>query len=75
MIEARIIEDQICYPTKIADDIFGIYRSHYLLFKNYHFNIVNKGVELMIIDILKLVKDKFKIQQICASFYANTSNY
>lgn len=44
MMEARIIEDQICYPTKIAEDVFNIFRSRYKLFKNYHFNVVNKGI-------------------------------
>lgn len=60
MIEAKIIGDQICYPTKIAEDVFNIYRCRYKLFKNYHFNVANKAIELMIIDILKLIKDKFR---------------
>lgn len=65
MNEARIIDNEICYPTKYVETVYNIFHCRYKLYKNYYFNVVNKGIELMICDILKEIKEKFQLQRAC----------
>jgi HD superfamily phosphohydrolase len=65
MTNARILDGQICYPTKYAEDVINIFHSRYKIFKNYHFNVVNIGIELMIFDVLNLIKDKYRFEDAC----------
>lgn len=65
MNEARIIDNEICYPTKYVETVYNIFQCRYKLYKNYYFNLVSKGIELMICDILQEIKPKFDFRGIC----------
>ena len=65
MKEARIIEDDICYPTKYVETVYNIFHCRYKLYKGYYFNLASKGVELMICDVLKEIQNKFDFRRIC----------
>jgi HD superfamily phosphohydrolase len=44
MNEARIVGDEICYPTKYVEMVYNIFHSRYKLYKNYYNNIISIGV-------------------------------
>lgn len=65
MNEARIIRDEICYPSEHVEAIYNIFHSRYKLYKNYYFNVVSKTIERMITDALKLTESYFKLHLAC----------
>ena len=48
---ARVIDDNICYPEKDAYSIYELFQCRYRLFKEFYLHRVSKGVDLMIKDI------------------------
>jgi HD superfamily phosphohydrolase len=75
MNEARIVEGEICYPTKYVEIVYNIFHSRYKLYKNYYFNVINTGVEQMVCDILELTKEKFGIKRACEEIYTNPNKF
>lgn len=65
----------IAYPTKYVETVYNIFHSRYKLYKIYYFNIKSTGIEQMISDVLKLVRDRFKIQRSCESIFNDPSQY
>lgn len=63
--EARIIDDEICYPTNIVDNVYNIFHSRYKLYKMFYFDVVNKAIEQMVSDILYEIKDHFNFEESC----------
>ena len=67
MNEARILIDEknpsakyiIGYPSKYALQVNDIFYSRYKLYKTYYLNSISKGVEFMIMDVLKLIEPIF----------------
>ena len=75
MNEARIIENEICYPTKYAETVYNIFHCRYKLYKSFYFNLVSKSIEHMICDILKEITAKFNFQDICNGIFEDPSAY
>lgn len=75
MNEARIINNEICYPSKYIEIVNNIFHSRYKLYKSYYNNPINMGIEHMICDVLELTRDKFEIQRACDEIYADPSRY
>ena len=73
MNEARILCDdkvtpvkyEIGYPSKYALQVNDIFYSRYKLYKTYYLNNISKGVEFMIMDVLKLIEPIFEFNKIC----------
>jgi HD superfamily phosphohydrolase len=67
MNEARILVDEknssakyiIGYPSKYALQVNDIFYSRYKLYKTFYLNSISKGVEFMIMDVLKLIEPIF----------------
>lgn len=73
--EARIIDNEICYPTNVVENIYNIFHSRYKLYKTYYFDVVNKAIETMIIDILNQIKDIFKLREACQDLENRPDNF
>jgi HD superfamily phosphohydrolase len=56
MKEARIVDGEICYPTKYADTVFNLFQARYKLHKNYYNNVFSVAFEQMIQEVFSLVK-------------------
>lgn len=73
MNEARILVEtkdnttkcHIGYPSKYALQVNDIFYSRYKLYKTFYLNNISKGVEFMIMDVLKLVEPIFEFTKIC----------
>lgn len=76
MNEARILYDdkvvapkdpkyKIGYPSKYALQVNDIFYSRYKLYKTFYLNNISKGVEFMIMDVLKLIEPIFEFTNIC----------
>ena len=75
MNEARIIDDEICYPTKYVETVYNIFHCRYKLYKNYYFNLVSQGIELMICDILQEINVKYNFKGICEKMFEDPKDY
>ena len=58
---ARVIDNQICYNQKEALDLYQLFHSRYLLFKQVYTHKVSSGIELMVKDILLRADSVLKI--------------
>ena len=57
----QIIDNNLCFSYKLYDDIYDLFNLRLRLHKQiYNHHTVN-GIELMLLDIFKLVNDEFKI--------------
>ena len=73
MSEARILAEEkntstkylIGYPSKYALQVNDIFYSRYKLYKTFYLNSISKGVEFMIMDVLKLIEPIFEFTKIC----------
>lgn len=50
--EARVIDNQICYPDKYAFEVIKLFQSRYDLYKNYYTHRTVHAVELLLCDVL-----------------------
>lgn len=59
MTEARIVKDSsgwlhtICYPAKYIETIYNFFNSRYALSREFYFNKISCGIELVILDIFR----------------------
>ncbi|KAF5353677.1 hypothetical protein D9758_008643 [Tetrapyrgos nigripes] len=60
---ARVIDDQICYDHKDVNNIFDICATRFKLHKNLYNHKTAKAIEYMIVDILLLANDHYKIAE------------
>jgi deoxynucleoside triphosphate triphosphohydrolase SAMHD1 len=61
---AKVIDNNICYPTKLISCIYGIYYSRFRLHNEVYLHPVCKSLDLMVMDLLKdnpEFLNKFKI--------------
>ena len=58
---ARVIDDHICFASKINYDIYSLFRTRYELFKRVYSHKTAKAIEYMICDILTFADDSFHI--------------
>ena len=54
--EARVIDGDICYPVKLAHQIYNLYQVRYRLHKEIFQHPALKAIDFMIADILILLK-------------------
>jgi len=74
----RVINNKICYNEDQIDNIYELFRSRFLMFKHVYMNGVNKGIELMIMDIISNLGPIISIQDHIndpEKFYKLTDNY
>lgn len=45
MKEARVVDDEICYPLKYALNVFDIFNTRYRLYKTVYLNRVSQSIE------------------------------
>ena len=57
----RIIDNTICYNSKISLDIYNLFQQRYLMHKQFYNHKIGKAVEYMIRDILIESNSTFKI--------------
>ena len=60
---AKVIDDIICYPEKCYSDIFDLYYTRYKLFKQIYTHPCVRAVEFMVLDVLNLSDEKFKLSE------------
>jgi len=59
----RIIDNTICYNSKITFDIYNLFQQRYLMHKQIYNHKTGKGIEYMICDILLKANNKLKIAE------------
>lgn len=59
----RIIDNTICYNSKISLDIYNLFQQRYLMHKQFYNHKMGKAVEYMIRDILIESNSTFKIAE------------
>lgn len=60
---SRVINNQICFNSKEAFNIYQLYQTRYVLFKCAYTHRVSQAIELMVIDVLKHADDVYKISK------------
>lgn len=61
--EARVIDDNICYPEKMSYEIVKLFDTRYNLHKQIYNHPMNLAIEFMIKDCLLLVDKEFKLTE------------
>lgn len=61
--QARVIQDTICYPDKEIFNIYELFHSRFKMHKQIYQHPVINQLDYMILDILNLVDDEFKISE------------
>lgn len=57
----QVIDNTICYNSKISLDIYNLFQQRYLMHKQYYNHKIGKAIEYMIRDILIESNNYFKI--------------
>lgn len=57
---SRVIDNQICFNSKEAFNIFQLYHTRYILFKCAYTHRVTQAIELMVSDVLCLADEKYQ---------------
>ena len=61
--QARVIQDNICYPEKEVFNIYELFHSRFKMHKQIYQHPVINQLDFMILDILNLVDEEFKISE------------
>lgn len=59
----RVIDNTICYDSKISLDIYNLFQQRYIMHKQFYNHKIGKAVEYMIRDILINANSTFKIAE------------
>jgi len=59
--QARVIDDTICYPEKEVFNIYELFHTRFKMHKQIYQHPVINGIDFMILDILNLINDEFKL--------------
>lgn len=49
----RVINGQLCYPDKVAGEVYQVYETRYKLFRRVYNHKTVKAIEYMIVDMIK----------------------
>lgn len=63
MKEAKIIDNNICYPKKMCLDLQQLFLTRYLLHKQIYNHPISKSIEFMMRDILLILDKKYHISE------------
>ena len=69
---AVVIKNNICYPEKLECELNLLFHTRYILHKQVYNHHAVKGIEYLLIDILKSCKDIFKMVNIPEEFITLT---
>lgn len=61
---ARVLNNQICYPLSIQKEVYGLFSSRYNLFRDVYLNPVSQAAEEMVCDILLQSNNVFHFEEI-----------
>jgi len=61
--QPRVIDNHICYPDKMAFNIYELFQTRYHLHKDVYNHPVAKAIEYMVVDALKLADPVLKIKE------------
>eukprot|EP01016_Furgasonia_blochmanni_P004492 TRINITY_DN11740_c0_g2_i3.p1 TRINITY_DN11740_c0_g2~~TRINITY_DN11740_c0_g2_i3.p1 ORF type:complete len:541 (-),score=115.88 TRINITY_DN11740_c0_g2_i3:166-1788(-) len=50
--ESRVIDDQICFPAKMAIKVYELFQARYKLYKGVYLNRVTQAIDGMMADVL-----------------------
>jgi len=64
MNQVMVIDDKLCYPLKLKDEILDFFYTRYSLYKNIYNHKTTRSIDYMVIDILKNSKDFIKFNNI-----------
>ena len=59
--QARVIQDEICYPEKLKFPIYDLFMTRYRLHLQIYQHPVVRGIELMLVDILNLAEPVYQV--------------
>jgi HD superfamily phosphohydrolase len=59
----RIIDNTICYNSKISLDIYNLFQQRYIMHKQYYNHKIGKAIEYMICDVLLESNNYFKLAE------------
>lgn len=62
MKNCRVINNEICYNSKIYYDLTSVFHTRYKLFKDAYSHRVCKAIDLMIVDALLEANPVYKFQ-------------
>ncbi|EGR27083.1 SAM domain and HD domain 1 [Ichthyophthirius multifiliis] len=62
--ESRIIDDNICYNSKIHCEIYELFQTRYKMFKNAYLHRVAQGIEYMLCDALEKANSVYNFRNI-----------
>ena len=63
IMDARVINDNICYSSYCNDDIYNMFFLRYRLHRQIYNHKVEKAIEIMIIDLLNLIEKELNISK------------
>lgn len=55
MINAKVIDDNICYAKKEVYNLYELFRTRYSMYRQVYLHKVIKGVEYMMMDLLDMI--------------------
>jgi HD superfamily phosphohydrolase len=61
LLQARVIDDKICYPKQILKEIYNLFFVRYQLYKQLYTHKAVRGVDLVIRDCLLELEKEYKI--------------
>ena len=61
IMDARVINDNICYSSHCNDDIYNMFFLRYRLHRQIYNHKVEKAIEIMVIDLLNLIEKELHI--------------
>eukprot|EP01017_Pseudomicrothorax_dubius_P046440 TRINITY_DN8181_c0_g1_i1.p1 TRINITY_DN8181_c0_g1~~TRINITY_DN8181_c0_g1_i1.p1 ORF type:complete len:509 (-),score=70.18 TRINITY_DN8181_c0_g1_i1:40-1566(-) len=62
--ESLVINNEICYPSKMSFKIYDLFHTRYRLFKSIYLHRVNQALDMMVTDIFVQANSRFKFLDI-----------
>lgn len=59
----KVIDGKICYNEKQLENIYEMFRARFYMFQHVYMNGINKGIELMIMDIISKIGSVINISE------------
>ena len=64
MKEARIIDDELCYPAKYVMNVYDVFYQRFKLYKTIYLNRISQSIEQMLCDVFMLTNHHFHFDKV-----------
>lgn len=63
MKEARVINNEICFPAKLCHKVYELFQARYKLYKGIYHNRAAEAIEIMVTEVLLHANSRYKFAE------------